>query len=212
MSQCATAPCSVSAARHPVHVRGIGRQLVGVDEAEVVVAVRNLRCATGIDDVDLRGDLVARAEPGLARPGRARRWRSSRRTPAGSCSASFCAAFQIRSLAPGLPKWSPAAAPVGALRVDQLVERVAGRDRPRRRRTRPSNTTTPGPSVSARISSACRARRSGFGERGRRVDEDTRAHVVGMRVVGEIGVLLKGGDERLEAAVGLLDPGAGRLL
>ena len=34
-----------------------------------------------------------------------------------------------------------------------------------------------------------------------------------MRVVGEIGVLLKGAaTERLEAAVGLLDPGAGRLL
>jgi hypothetical protein len=39
--------------RHAVHVRGVGRELIGVDEPEVVVAVRNLRGATGIDDVDL---------------------------------------------------------------------------------------------------------------------------------------------------------------
>jgi autotransporter translocation and assembly factor TamB len=34
-------------------MRRIAGQLVGVDKAEVVVAVRNLRRATGIDDVDL---------------------------------------------------------------------------------------------------------------------------------------------------------------
>ena len=53
MSQCATAPCRVRAADMRCMCAGIRRQLVLVDEAEVVVAVRNLRCATGIDDVDL---------------------------------------------------------------------------------------------------------------------------------------------------------------
>ena len=39
--------------RHAVQMRGVGGQLVDVDEAEVVVAMRNLGGATGIDDVDL---------------------------------------------------------------------------------------------------------------------------------------------------------------
>ena len=52
--------------RDPVDMRGVafdhGRRL----EAEMVVAVRDLRRAARIDDVELRGDLVGRAEPGLA--------------------------------------------------------------------------------------------------------------------------------------------------
>ncbi len=46
-----------------VHVGGVLRaHLVGL-EAEVVVAVHRLPLAAGVDDVDLRGDLVARAQP-----------------------------------------------------------------------------------------------------------------------------------------------------
>ena len=45
--------------REPVHVRRVGRRLVERHEAEVVVAVRDLRRAARVDDVDLRGDLVA---------------------------------------------------------------------------------------------------------------------------------------------------------
>ncbi len=50
-------------------MRRILRQVLVGNEAQVIVAVRNLLCATGIDDVDLRGDLVARAQPGLADDG-----------------------------------------------------------------------------------------------------------------------------------------------
>ncbi len=41
----------------------LGRRL----EAHVVVAVRNLRLAARIDDVELRGDLVEGSEPRFAR-------------------------------------------------------------------------------------------------------------------------------------------------
>ena len=67
--------------RGAVKVRRIGGQCPR-DEAEVVVAVRHLRRPAGVDDVDLRGDLIA---PDPARPGtpsRACRWRSTRRTSA----------------------------------------------------------------------------------------------------------------------------------
>jgi hypothetical protein len=51
--------------RRAVQVRRICRKVVGCDEAEMVVPMRNLLVATGIDDVNLRCHLVARTEPGL---------------------------------------------------------------------------------------------------------------------------------------------------
>ena len=51
--------------RRAVHVRRVGGKVVGRHEAQVIVAVRNLLLATGIDDVDLRRELVAGTEPGL---------------------------------------------------------------------------------------------------------------------------------------------------
>ena len=50
-------------------MRGVSRQVLDGDESEVVVAVWNLLLPNGIDDIDLRGDLVARAQPGLAHGG-----------------------------------------------------------------------------------------------------------------------------------------------
>ena len=62
MSQWATAPCRVSTGDSACTCAGVGRDLRAL-EAEVVVAVHRLAGATGVDDVDLAGHLVARAEP-----------------------------------------------------------------------------------------------------------------------------------------------------
>ena len=44
--------------RQAVDVGGVAASLVDGHEAEVVVDVRHLRLPAGVDDVDLRGDLV----------------------------------------------------------------------------------------------------------------------------------------------------------
>ena len=106
--------------RHAVHMRGVGRQLVDVDEAEVVVAVRNLCRATGIDDIDLGGDLVARAQPGL---------RHQRECVVGVVLGEHLGCVQ-RELLRGIPDPVVGAglaevvtggAARGALRVDQMA-------------------------------------------------------------------------------------------
>ena len=184
--------------------------MVDVDEAQVVVAVWNLRCATGIDDVDLGGDLVARTQPSL---------RDQGQRVVGvivgehlrGVQGEFLRGVPDPVVGAGLAEVVTGRGALGALRVDQFGERGAGR----------IDYGVAEGSLEHHDAGTVRQRADefglhgaagGFGERGRRVDEDTRAHIVGMRVVGEIGVLLKGGDERLEAAVGLLDPGAGRVL
>ena len=50
--------------RERVHVIGVGLDLLRRHEAQVVVTVGHLRRTPGIDDVDLRGHLVRRPEPG----------------------------------------------------------------------------------------------------------------------------------------------------
>ena len=111
--------------RHAMQMRRIGRQIVGCDEAEVVVAVRNLLLATGIDDVDLRGDLVAGAEPGL---------RDRRERVVGVVLGEYVGGVQ-RELLRGVPDpvvgpWlAEVVARCGArraLRVDDREERGAG--------------------------------------------------------------------------------------
>ena len=52
-----------------MHMRRKARRARGIEKAHVVVAVRGLRSATRIDAIDLRGDLVGRAQPGLAHRG-----------------------------------------------------------------------------------------------------------------------------------------------
>ena len=69
MSQCATAPCNVSTGEVRCTCAGYVDQMLIGHKAEVIVAVRNLLCPTGIDDIDLRGDLITRAQPGLADDG-----------------------------------------------------------------------------------------------------------------------------------------------
>ena len=51
-------------------MRRIQRKVLVGDEAQMIVAMRNLLCATGVDDIDLRGDLVTRAKPRLADDGK----------------------------------------------------------------------------------------------------------------------------------------------
>ena len=121
---------------HPVQVCGIGRQLVGVDEAQVVVAVWNLRCATGIDDVDLGGDLVARAQPSL---------RDQGQRVVGVVVGEHLRGVQGELLrgvpdpvvGAGLAEVVTGRGALGALRVDQFGERGAGRVDARRRRRLP---------------------------------------------------------------------------
>ncbi len=52
--------------RQPMGMRGEARQHIRRLESHVIVAMRLLGLAARIDDVDLRGDLIAGAEPGLA--------------------------------------------------------------------------------------------------------------------------------------------------
>ncbi len=189
---------------------GVGRQLVDVDEAQVVVAVWNLRCATGIDDIDLGGDLVARTQPSL---------RDQGERVVGvivgehlrGVQGEFLRGIPDPVVGAGLAEVITGGGALGALRVDQFGEGDAGG----------VDHGLVECALEHHDAGTIRQRADefglhgaagGFGERGRRVDEDTGAHIVGMRVVGEIGVLLKGGHEGLEAAVGLLDPGAGRLV
>ena len=120
--------------------------------------MRNLCCATGIDDVDLGGDLVARTQPSL---------RDQCQRVVGVVVGEHLRGVQRQLLrgvpdpvvGAGLAEVITGGGTLGALRVDEFGERRAGRGRPRRRPKAPSNTTTPGPSVSARMSSACTARR-----------------------------------------------------
>ena len=56
--------------RCAVQVRGILGKMLGGNEAEVIVPMWNLPCATGVDDIHLRGDLVTRAQPRLAGDGK----------------------------------------------------------------------------------------------------------------------------------------------
>ena len=48
-----------------MRVKGETLDLIGALKAHVIVAMGRLRLAAGIDAIDLRGDLVARSEPGL---------------------------------------------------------------------------------------------------------------------------------------------------
>jgi hypothetical protein len=55
--------------RQQVRVRRVGHGLRAVHEPQVVVAVRDLSLAARVDHVRLRGDLVARPQPGRADQG-----------------------------------------------------------------------------------------------------------------------------------------------
>ena len=57
--------------RELVDVCRVLRRSLRAEETEVVVAVRALRLAAGVDHVDLRGDLVAGAQPGRGHEGQA---------------------------------------------------------------------------------------------------------------------------------------------
>src|SRR5215475_2523060 len=48
--------------------RVVDQMLIG-HKAQVIVPMWNLLLSTGIDDIHLRGDLIARAQPGLAYDG-----------------------------------------------------------------------------------------------------------------------------------------------
>ena len=55
--------------RESVHVFRKAGRARRVKKTQVVIAVRHLRCAAGVDAVDLRGHLVSRPQPGRAGPG-----------------------------------------------------------------------------------------------------------------------------------------------
>ena len=207
MSQCATAPCSVSTGESRctcagTRDRGASAGTRGGSRGA------DLRLPAGIDDVDLRGDLVSRPEPGPRHQRERRRWRSSRRTPPGRARpASPARSRPGRSRRPwrsGRPAAAPAARCVGDHRVERggrpvdhrRVERAAQRPRPRARRS------------SARTSSACT--RGGPGAR-------SRVGVVDQHVL--LDVRRRAGSrpgrwsrdlraEVVEAAVGVREPGA----
>lgn len=134
------------------------REVLVGDEAEVIVAMRNLLCATGIDDVDLRGDLIARAQPGLA---------DDCEGVVGVVLGEHVGCVQ-RELLRGVPDPVVGAGRAEvvarggagvALGFDDREEGVVGSVDDAGEKAF-SNTTTPGPSASARISSACTSRRS----------------------------------------------------
>ena len=52
--------------REAMHVGGKALDRLCRLEAEMIVAMRDLRRAAGIDDIELRSDLIGRAKPGLA--------------------------------------------------------------------------------------------------------------------------------------------------
>jgi len=56
--------------RGAMQMRGIISQVLVGHEAEVVVAMWNLLFPAGIDDIHLRGDLIARAQPRLTGNGK----------------------------------------------------------------------------------------------------------------------------------------------
>lgn len=139
-------------------MRGILRKVLVGDEAEVKVAVRNLGVASGIDDVHLRGDLVAGTQPGLADDGEGvvrvvlgKHIRRVQRELLGGIPDSVVGTGPAEVVARGRARL--------ALRGDDREEAlVRAVDEVGEKAL--SNSTTPGPSVSARINSACSSRRS----------------------------------------------------
>ena len=158
MSQCATAPCRVSTGDVRCRCAGIFGQLFGGNEAEVIVAMWNLLCPTGIDDIDLRGDLISRAKPRLADNGK---------RIVGVIVGEHLRGMQCELLrgvpdpvvGAGLTEVVAVRIACLTLRVDDREERLAGPVHHVGEKA-PSKITTPGPSASARISSDCSARRS----------------------------------------------------
>ncbi len=66
MSQCAIAPLQRQHRRETLDVGGKALDRLRRLEAKMIVAMRDLSRAAGIDDVELRSDLIGRPEPGLA--------------------------------------------------------------------------------------------------------------------------------------------------
>ena len=87
--------------------------------------MRNLRCATGIDDVDLGGDLVARAQPSL-RDQRKRVVGVVVGEHLGGVQREFLRGIPDPVVGAGLAEVIAGGAALGALRVDQCGEGDAG--------------------------------------------------------------------------------------
>ncbi len=190
--------------RHRVQVRRVRRQLIDVDEAEVVVAVRNLRRATGIDHIDLGGHLIARAEPGLRNQGECVR---------GVVVGEDLGRMQ-RQLLCGIPD------PVVGAGLAEVVScrgargALCGDDRRERfgcavddivaERILEYDDARPVGQCAGQLALQCPPIRMGGGLRG--VDEHVLAYLAGQGVVGEGGVPRDLGAEGVEVAVRLLDP------
>ncbi len=109
----------------------------------------------------------------------------------------------MRSLAPGLPKWSPAAEPSRALRLDDGEERIAGAiDDVRGEGVLEDDDARAVGQRVDQLGLQClpvRRRRRG-------IDEHVLADVDGMRVIGEVGAACHFGAEVVEPAGRLVDP------
>ena len=188
--------------RHPVQVRRVCGQVVGCNEAEVIVAMRNLLFATGIDDIDLRRELVARAKPGLGDDGE---------RVVGVVVGEHVGGMQ-RELLRGVPDAVVRAGraevvagrrAVRALSLDDGVEGVAGAiDDVGGERVFEHDDARP---VGQRTDQLG-LQGAPVGRRGGRIDQDVLAHIDGVRVVGEVGISQHLGPELVKPAVGLVDP------
>ena len=98
--------------------------------------MRNLLLATGIDDIDLRRELIAGTEPGLRDDGK-RVVGVVLGEDVGGMQRELLRGVPDAVVRPWLAEVVAGCRTVRALRLDDGVEGVAWRDRRRRRRTRP---------------------------------------------------------------------------
>ena len=199
--------------RQPVGMRGEALDLLRRLESHVIVAMRRLRRAAGIDDIDLRGDLVAGCRATPRSPARPRCWRSSARTAADRAGRAFPARSRCgrwrRAWRNDRRRWHwRRAAPRSWRRSCRW------RHRPRQdRRTHPRTAGCPGRSFSA--SRPLRHQRLAALRLGRGaadvvalVGQNVVMNGARQRVIGEAGVALDQPPEILQAAIGVADPDA----
>lgn len=186
-----------------MHVPGIARRLLGVHEAEVVVAVHGLADTAGTDEVGLSGHLIARAQPGV-RAERDHVVLVVLDERLGILNRELLQRIPDPVVGAGLAEVVTALAAGGLLIGDDLSVCVAHlvEDRPLERAGDDDDAGAVGPGVAQLgLDARERAIRNRLPQARRLVDDDTLLDPARMRVVGEVGLLLEDREQVIELAV-----------